>query len=403
MSMARPALQRRTLSARATTRYAVVTAISFSATSSAPTPLYHVYQQAMGLSALTVTLVFASYAFTMVATFLTVARLSDYVGRRPMILAALVLNAVSLGLFITAGTAAQLILARLIQGVAISIGMATLGATILDTDRATGPIYNSITAFLGLTAGSLLGGMLVAWAPLPEQLIFLVLLAVTALEALLLLLVVPETTTGKPGARRVLIPYVNVPAALVPVMVRLTPLNTSTWALGGFYLSLMPVLVAVATGIQSIFVGAAVVSVLMATAATTVLAFRHVAPGRLLRISSLSLALGIAVTLAGVHLHAASLMLLGTVISGLGFGSGYSGNLRTLLPLAEEHERAGLLAAYFVESYLSFAIPAILAGLAVAVIGLVATGEAYGAVLIVLALLSARIGARRPAARLARA
>ncbi|MBI1218291.1 MAG: MFS transporter [Rhodobacteraceae bacterium] len=385
---------RRTLSTRATTLYAVITAISFSASSSAPTPLYHVYQQSMGLSSLTVTLIFASYAFTMVATFLTVARLSDYVGRRPMILSALLLNGISLALFITAASAPHLILARLIQGVAISIGMATLGATILDTDRKTGPIFNSITAFLGLAVGSLLGGLLVAWAPLPLQLVFLVLLAVTIVEAVTLIFV-PESTTGKPGALRVLIPYVNVPASVMPVLLRLMPLNIAAWALGGFYLSLMPTLVAVATGITSIFVGASVVSVLMVSAAATVLLRRHMAPERLLQIASLSLALGVAVTLAGVYLQSAPVMLLGTLISGTGFGSAYSGNFRTLLPLAKEHERAGLLAAYFVESYLAFAIPAILAGLSVTLLGLVATSQIYGAVLIALALISARFGGRR--------
>jgi MFS family permease len=112
------AAPRRTLSARATTIYAAITAVSFSATSSAPTPLYHLYQQAMQLSPLTVTVVFASYAFAMLAAFLTVARLSDYVGRRPMILAALVLNALALVLFASAGAAWELILARVVQGVA---------------------------------------------------------------------------------------------------------------------------------------------------------------------------------------------------------------------------------------------------------------------------------------------
>ena len=56
------------LSPRATTAFAFLTAVSFSASTSAPTPLYHVYQQAMALSPLTITLVFASYAFAMLAS-----------------------------------------------------------------------------------------------------------------------------------------------------------------------------------------------------------------------------------------------------------------------------------------------------------------------------------------------
>lgn len=380
-----------------TTLFAVVTAVSFSASSSAPTPLYHLYQRSMGLSNLTVTMIFASYALTMVATFLTVARLSDYVGRRPMILSGLVLNGLALGLFLFAHTAFELVAARLAQGVAVSIGMTTLGATILDTDRENGPVYNSVTAFFGLTAGSLLSGILVEWAPVPMRLVFLVLLAVTAVE-ILVLPFAPETSSAKPGGLKVLLPQVSVPPAALPTLVRLLPLNVAAWSLGGFYLSLMPTLVAAATGVKSALVGALVVAALMFTGASTVLVLRRAAPGRLLNLASFGLAAGIAVTLVGVRFQSALVMVLGTVIAGTGFGSSYGGNLRSILPLAREHERAGLLAAYFVESYISFAIPTILAGLAVPLVGLVETSEVYGASLIGLAILSAVLrAARRPA------
>jgi hypothetical protein len=106
------------------------------------------------------------------------------------------------------------------------------------------------------------------------------------------------------------------------------------------------------------------------------------------------LALGVAVTLTGVTRQSAAIMLLGTLIAGVGFGSGYSGTFRTLLPLAAEHERAGLLAAYFVESYLAFAVPAVLAGLGAPVLGLILTSKLYGAGAIALALLSALTNSR---------
>ena len=56
---------------------------------STPTPIYRLYQETLGLTPLAITLIFAIYSLTMVAAFLTVARLSDFVGRKPMILAAL--------------------------------------------------------------------------------------------------------------------------------------------------------------------------------------------------------------------------------------------------------------------------------------------------------------------------
>ena len=74
----------------------------------APTPIYRFYREALGLTPFTITLIFATYSFTMIASFLTIARLSDYVGRKPMMVLALGLNAVALLLFFVAESAGTL-------------------------------------------------------------------------------------------------------------------------------------------------------------------------------------------------------------------------------------------------------------------------------------------------------
>jgi hypothetical protein len=101
-----------------------------------------------------------------------------------------------------------------------------------------------------------------------------------------------------------------------------------------------------------------------------------------------ALAIGVAVTLAGVRVQLVWLMLAGTVISGTGFGAAFSGTMRTVLPLADTDERAGLLAAFYVEGYLSFSLPAILAGLAVPTVGLTVAAYVYGTAVIAMALAS---------------
>src|ERR1700735_3759459 len=116
MSTIAAAVPVRTVSSSTTTVYATVTAITFSAVSAAPTPIYRFYRETLGLTPLAITFIFAVYSFTMIVAFLTVARLSDYVGRKPMILLALGLNAVALLLFFVAGAAGGVILARAIQG-----------------------------------------------------------------------------------------------------------------------------------------------------------------------------------------------------------------------------------------------------------------------------------------------
>jgi hypothetical protein len=76
------------------------------------------------------------------------------------------------------------------------------------------------------------------------------------------------------------------------------------------------------------------------------------------------------------------------MIAGAGFGATFSGTLRALLPTAEPHQRAGLLSAFYVQSYLAFALPALVAGLSVPLIGLTTVAYLYGAVIMLLAIMS---------------
>ena len=76
------------------------------------------------------------------------------------------------------------------------------------------------------------------------------------------------------------------------------------------------------------------------------------------------------------------------MIAGAGFGSTFSGTLRALLPTAEPHQRAGLLSAFYVQSYLAFSLPVVAAGLSVPLIGLATAAYLYGAGIILLAVMS---------------
>jgi MFS family permease len=380
----------RPVSRSITAAYAAVTAITFSAVSAAPTPIYRFYRETLGLTPFTITLIFATYSFTMIATFLTVARLSDFVGRKPMMLLGLGLNAVALLLFLIAQSAETLVLARAIQGVATGVALATLGALIVDTAPHWAATLNSVTAFMGLALGALISGVFVAFAPWPTHLVYALLLGVTLAEMVILAWIV-ETTSRKAGAWSGIRPKLAVPKAAAAAMARLFPLTLSAWALGGFYLSLMPSLVIEATGIRSPLVGAAVVAALMVSGGLSSLATRGLDAGKTVRASAALLAIGIVLTLFAIAAGSPVGMFVGTIVAGLGFGASYGASLRVLLPLASSHERAGLLSAYFVESYLAFALAAIAAGLAAPRFGLVTTALFYGSALALSALVTLAI------------
>ena len=179
-----------------------------------------------------------------------------------------------------------------------------------------------------------------------------------------------------------------MPAAATGEMLRLFPLTLSAWALGGFYLSLMPSLVIAATGVRSPLAGAAVVSALMVAGGLSSFATRALDARKTVRASAAWLAAGVVLTLFAIAAGSAAGMFLGTIVAGVGFGASYGAALRALLPHASGHERAGLLSAYFVESYLAFALPAIAAGLAAPRFGLVDTALIYGSILALCAIVT---------------
>ena len=174
------------------TLFSFAGAMLVAASSSAATPLYRLYQESMHLTPFWITIVFAVYVASLLAGLLTVGGLSDYVGRRPVILAALLLNAAAMILFAEARDVGQLILARAVQGLCVGTGTTALGAAILDTNRARGPLLNSVTPFVGMTAGSLGTAALITFAPDPLHTVYEVLLGLTALM-IALLWVMPET------------------------------------------------------------------------------------------------------------------------------------------------------------------------------------------------------------------
>ena len=274
-------VRRRALSPAVMTVFSLVGAALVVASNSAVTPLYRLYQQSMHLTPLMITLVYAVYTFSLLAALLTVGGLSDYVGRRPVILSGLLLNAIAMVLFSYATDVGQLILARAVQGLCVGTATPVLGAAILDTDHRRGPLLNSVTAFLGLTAGALGAAALVTFAPDPLHLVYEVLFALTALM-MVLLFVMPETVSRKAGALASLRPRVSVPRQSRAALLRITPASIAAWALGGFYLSLMPTVVATTLGVRAPWVGGIVVAAPWLSAALTVGALRQLAARRLL-------------------------------------------------------------------------------------------------------------------------
>lgn len=370
---------------------------------SAPSPLYLVYQHEWGFSASVLTLVFAAYAVALLVALVTVGGLSDYVGRRPVLVAALVLELVAMTVFLAAGDVGVLIAARLLQGLATGAAMGTISAALVDLQPADRPglgaLVNSIAPLLGLAAGALGAGLLVEYAPAPTSLVF-VLLDAAFLLVVGTVLLLPETVRRRPGALASLAPRVAVPRHARRAFLTAVPAMIATWALGGLYLSLGPSLAAGPLGAANHLVGGVVITTMMAPAAAATLAVRNVAPLRMMTGGCFALAAGVTVTLLGLSAGSLALFLVGTALAGAGFGPGFLGGFRSIVALTTPQDRAQLFAALFVVSYLAFSLPAVIAGLVVGDQGLRPTADGYGLVVVGLALVGA-LGSMRAARPLA--
>ena len=358
--------------------------------SSAPSPLYVVYQAEWHFSALTLTLVFSVYVLALLAALLMAGSLSDRIGRRPVLLAALVLEGLSMVVFALAGGVTALVAARALQGVATGIAMGALSAALIDLqppDRPHfGALVGSAVPLLGLATGAVATGLLVQYGPAPERLVFWLLLAAFAALALAAL-ALPETVAGtRRGWIRQLRPRVGVPAASRRTFLLAAPMMVATWALGGLYLSLGPSIAVALLHSANHVTGGLAIAALAATGGTLSLLLHRCAAVPLMLFGATMLTLGVALTVAGLDAGHSGWFFAGSVLAGAGFGPGFAGAFRTVTAVAPAGERAGLIAAVYVLSYLAFSLPAIAAGVAVQHAGLLHTANAYGIVVGALAV-----------------
>lgn len=371
-------------SPKASAALLTVILMTFLAAASAPTPLYSLYRESWGFSAGTLTWVFSVYAFSLLVALLSFGSLSDHIGRRPLVFAALLIELLAMLVFIAADSVSLLLLARILQGFATGLATSVLGATLLDIDRERGAVINSVAPLFGLAVGALGTSLLMQYAPAPLHLMYGLLLGAFALCAVLTRYL-PENVSRKPGAWASLRPALVVPVQARRALLLVAPVDISLWALGGFYLSLGPTLARTVTGHDSPLVGGLLVFCLMSSGAIGILLMRHQVARRVLLTGTTALMAGVVVTLLGVYLGSPVFLYLGSSIAGFGFGVAFLGALRSVMPLAHAHERGGLMAAFYVLSYLAFALPALAAGSLSQHLGLLVATEIYGGVLILLA------------------
>ena len=158
--------------------------LAVSAFSTAPSSLYGLYEQQEHLSSLTITIVYAVYAIGIVVSLLLAGHVSDWYGRRGVMLPALAIAVAAAVVFLAWRSLAGLLVARVLTGLALGAAVATATAFITDLDAGPGGVATrragivATTANIGgLACGPLIAGLLARYEPHALTLPFTVFLA----------------------------------------------------------------------------------------------------------------------------------------------------------------------------------------------------------------------------------
>ena len=364
-----------------------------------PTPLYSLYRARFGFSELMITVIFATYAVGVIGALLLVGRMSDEIGRRPVLLPGIALSALSAVAFLLAQGLAPLLIGRLLSGLSAGIFTGTATATVVDFEPARPPGRGTLVAtaanMLGLGLGPLLAGLLAESGSHPLRLPFWVDLALLVAAALAIVAIPePVSVRGKPRLRP---QSLHVPAEVRPIFIRGALAAFAGFAVLGLFTAVSPAFLGQTLKISSHAVVGLVVFAVFAASFAGQLAFEAVPQRSALPLGCGGLIVGMAVLASGLAASSLALLVIGGLIAGVGQGLSFRAGLTGVNAAAPPDERAEVASSFFVVAYVAISVPVIGVGVLAEAAGLRTAGLVFAAVVAALAAVALALLARRPA------
>lgn len=364
-----------------------------------PTPLYPLYQEKFGFSELTVTVVYAVYAFAVIAALLLAGNASDAVGRRPVLLWGLACAAASAVCFLLAADIAWLYAGRLLSG--LSAGLFTGAATAYVMESAP-PGRASRATFVatavnmgGLGCGPLLAGVLAEYAPWPLHLPYAVHLTLVACSVAVLL-GLPETVRDLRPPRTVRPQRPGVPAHVRAVFGPAATAAFVGFALFGVFTSVSPAFLARYLGVTDHAVSGAVVATAFFASIAGQTAVGRVGVRRSLPLGCAGLLAGLALLAGALHRDSLALVVPSALVGGVGQGLAFRGALTAVSRASPPDRRAAVISSLFVVAYAGISVPVIGVGLLTEPLGLENAGLVFIACMAALVISAAGYLLRRP-------
>ena len=362
-----PRLSRRTGFWAVAFSFLVVTAFS-----TAPSSLYGLYEHHEHVSSLTITFVYAVYAVGVVTSLMLVGHVSDWYGRRVVLLPAIGIAIVAAVLFLVWRSLPGLFVARVLTGLAVGAAVATATAFITDLDAVPGGgptrragVVGTIANIGGLAIGPLIAGLLARYEPHGLTLPFQVFFALLVLAAVAVALA-PEgrsPTHPRPAYRP---QHLSVPASARRQFTAATAGVFLCFAAFGLFAGLAGAFLAGPLHHPSPALCGLTIFVTFGTGVivqTTTIgwaAHRLIAAG----IIPALVGLGVIVTSAWTSPPSLALFLIGGVTVGAGGGAIFRGSLTVAISASDPNDRASVLASFFTAAFIGLSVPVVGLGVA---------------------------------------
>jgi len=365
---------------------AFMVAMAFNAV---PSPLYPLYQQRDGFATLMVTVVFAVFAFGVAISLIMAGHVSDWVGRKRILLPALGLELVADLLFLASPSLGVLLVARLLGGLGIGMITATATAHLHDLHRAHRPhagpdrfeIVSTGANLGGLAVGPLVAGALAQYVAYPLRVPYLV-FGVLLLLAILAVAAAPETVevlTSRPAYRP---QRVSADHGDRAAYIAAAGAGFAAFAINGVYTALSAgFLLGVLHEPGHLLAGVAA-CVLMTAAVAAQTAANPLGAG-VRRGLGLGLgAAGLALLVAGVRSADLTLFLAAGVVAGAGAGILTKSVIGTVAAMAEPSRRGEAISGLFLFCYAGMSLPAIGVGVLSHYVALTTAVDVFSVVLL---------------------
>jgi len=334
-----------------------------------PTALYGVYRSEFGFSPATQTAIFAVYAAALVPTLFLFGPLSDRIGRRPILMTALLAGLVGAAVLATADSTAWLFAGRILQGVSVGACSAAGTAALLEHVPARNPVRAARAATASTAVGAALGplfaGAIAEYLPHPTVLPYVLFAAALVPGVVaLILLPKPDGATRATGGR--LIERPRVPRDIRSVFLLATFPSAVAWAAVGLFQSVVPSWISEMLGVSNLLIGAGTAALVMSCSVVSQLSMRGLDPVVAQRIGLGLMCAGMIGVLVVDRVRSLPLLFVVAVAVGVGHGFAFAGGMQRVgIAIATRARDSGgaVLAAFYTLTYLGTGVPAIAAGL----------------------------------------